>query len=219
MKEINWDVVSIEKLEEILELKKRKINDEELIKKYNLMLETRQSYLKLKDEIEQEIHLYQGTKIFEDIYWDDDVKISKYKNLKAQCVKVKPRIFIKKCKCGNEIEIECTTKSQQKSGIECENCINKRKLKLIENEKEKLKKIEELKKIKTIPYNEYLQTEHWKNKSYKCKQLAGFKCQKCNSNKNLQVHHLTYERRGEEQTTDLMCLCDICHKKEHNILK
>jgi len=74
----------------------------------------------------------------------------------------------------------------------------------------------ELQRLKTMPYSEYLLTDHWKKKSYNCKQKVGFKCQKCNSKENLVAHHLTYEHCGEEWGKDLICICDECHKKEHN---
>jgi len=31
----------------------------------------------------------------------------------------------------------------------------------------------------------------------------------------LHVHHKTYERRGEERTSDLVAICLDCHGKEH----
>jgi 5-methylcytosine-specific restriction endonuclease McrA len=31
----------------------------------------------------------------------------------------------------------------------------------------------------------------------------------------VEVHHLTYERLGEERLTDLVALCRSCHEREH----
>jgi hypothetical protein len=61
-------------------------------------------------------------------------------------------------------------------------------------------------------YDQYLQTEHWKELSEKVKDRAGRKCQVCNSRNNLNAHHRTYERLGEEHDDDLICLCSSCHE-------
>ena len=43
------------------------------------------------------------------------------------------------------------------------------------------------------------------------------KCQKCKE-QGTQIHHLTYERVGNEKLTDLVLLCDKCHMDVHTIL-
>ena len=40
-------------------------------------------------------------------------------------------------------------------------------------------------------------------------------CQCCNQPGNV-VHHLTYERLGAEQLSDLTLLCQPCHQKQHD---
>lgn len=42
--------------------------------------------------------------------------------------------------------------------------------------------------------------------------------QVCNCNAPLDVHHNTYERRGQERPSDLIALCRPCHEKHHDIL-
>jgi hypothetical protein len=37
----------------------------------------------------------------------------------------------------------------------------------------------------------------------------------CGSRENLDVHHLTYKRRGNERPADLVALCRRCHKERH----
>jgi len=64
-------------------------------------------------------------------------------------------------------------------------------------------------------YQEYLQTEHWKILAEETKRLAGYRCQVCNSNDDLHAHHRTYERRGDELQSDLICLCKKCHELFH----
>lgn len=71
--------------------------------------------------------------------------------------------------------------------------------------------------LPTMPYKEYLQTEHWKETRKGALKRAGYKCQLCNSDLMLQVHHRTYERRGNEQARDLIVLCQRCHKDFHKV--
>lgn len=66
-------------------------------------------------------------------------------------------------------------------------------------------------------YADYLKTEHWQTTRQKALKRAGYKCQLCSSTENLQTHHNTYERLGGEKPTDLVVLCDDCHKTHHGI--
>lgn len=78
--------------------------------------------------------------------------------------------------------------------------------------------IENITDLKYMPYKEYLQTKHWKNIKKKTLIRAGYKCQLCSNKFNLNVHHNTYENRGEEKDEDLVVLCEICHGRFHNKL-
>ena len=69
----------------------------------------------------------------------------------------------------------------------------------------------------TMPYADYLKTERWKVIRRKAINRAGYRCQLCNSNKRLQVHHRTYKRRGCELPGDLTVLCVGCHLKHHGV--
>jgi hypothetical protein len=66
-------------------------------------------------------------------------------------------------------------------------------------------------------YHLYLETDSWKEKRATKLNEAGYKCQLCNSESGLQVHHRTYERVFNEDLADLIVLCRGCHKKFHNI--
>lgn len=75
--------------------------------------------------------------------------------------------------------------------------------------------VENLKKMK---YEEFLQTDYWKLVSEQARINAHYKCQLCGCNdKKLNVHHNTYEHRGEEfkHMEDLVCLCEDCHNFYH----
>lgn len=81
------------------------------------------------------------------------------------------------------------------------------------------KQQEQLTNLRTMPYKEYLQTEHWVTTRKRAMKRAGFKCQLCSSKQNIQVHHRTYENRGNEQNEDLIVLCRSCHQKFHDIVE
>ena len=68
----------------------------------------------------------------------------------------------------------------------------------------------------TMPYGDYLQTDHWKIKREEALFAAIYRCQVCNRGQRLHVHHRTYERRGCELLSDLTVLCEDCHELFHN---
>jgi 5-methylcytosine-specific restriction endonuclease McrA len=74
-------------------------------------------------------------------------------------------------------------------------------------------------RLRTMPYRDYLRTPEWRSRRKWKLQQAGYRCQAtaCGSRTRLQVHHLTYARRGEEALSDLMVLCDDCHRQVHGI--
>ncbi len=66
-----------------------------------------------------------------------------------------------------------------------------------------------------LPYEQYLQTPHWQLLRRLAKEAAGYRCQVCNGQGVLDVHHRTYERRGRERLSDLTVLCRDCHSGHH----
>lgn len=64
-------------------------------------------------------------------------------------------------------------------------------------------------------YNEYLGSPGWKQKRDYALQRAGYRCQLCNRQDHLEVHHRTYDRLGHEDPTDLTVLCRRCHGAFH----
>lgn len=71
--------------------------------------------------------------------------------------------------------------------------------------------------IECMNYVDFLNTPYWKAISEEVKKKAHYKCQICNGNKKLQVHHRSYENHGLElyHLEDLICLCEDCHTKYH----
>lgn len=72
--------------------------------------------------------------------------------------------------------------------------------------------------LKAMPYPLYLQTDHWKETREKALRRARNRCQLCNGQYNLQVHHKTYENRGCERPEDLIVLCRTCHARHHEVV-
>lgn len=66
-------------------------------------------------------------------------------------------------------------------------------------------------------YAEYLTSPSWKMRRDAAVKRAEGRCQLCNSDANLNVHHRTYENVGREKPTDLTVLCRSCHEKFHGI--
>lgn len=65
-------------------------------------------------------------------------------------------------------------------------------------------------------YYEYLNSEHWKK--LRQEKLETYpKCLKCGKTTGLQVHHMTYDRLGDEKLDDLKVLCGFCHKNFHRL--
>lgn len=68
-----------------------------------------------------------------------------------------------------------------------------------------------------IEYNKYIQSQAWKAKSGAAMARAAFKCQVCSWPHHLAAHHNTYDRLGKELDSDLVVLCEKCHRLFHRV--
>ncbi len=66
-----------------------------------------------------------------------------------------------------------------------------------------------------LSYQEYIRSGAWYRKRYGALQRAENRCQVCNSPEQLQVHHRSYQNLGSEKPSDLVVLCECCHKLFH----
>ncbi len=75
-----------------------------------------------------------------------------------------------------------------------------------------------IKALRRMPYARYLQTQHWQDIRALALRRAGNKCQLCSAKEALEVHHNSYEYRGEEHIypEDLVVLCEDCHSRFHD---
>lgn len=64
-------------------------------------------------------------------------------------------------------------------------------------------------------YEDYLKTNHWHKKKAAYKQEHVYQCNMCDETGCLDLHHMTYERIGNEPFEDLLYLCKSCHRTIH----
>ncbi len=64
-------------------------------------------------------------------------------------------------------------------------------------------------------YTAYLDTPEWREKRQLVLRRDGGRCQGCLQRPAFHVHHLTYDRAGDELLIDLVALCPSCHQKAH----
>lgn len=75
-----------------------------------------------------------------------------------------------------------------------------------------------LKREKAInKYSDHLQTLKWEELRQDVLERDDFTCQSCGDTYELQVHHKTYKRLGNEIMDDLITLCEHCHNQLHSI--
>lgn len=67
-------------------------------------------------------------------------------------------------------------------------------------------------------YNEFLNTEEWKQVAEMVKDRDGHKCVICGSTENLNAHHIGYEGDYLNEN-DIVTLCNRCHECLHDGIK
>lgn len=75
---------------------------------------------------------------------------------------------------------------------------------------ERLAREDELRELKTMPFRDYLRTEHWAEVRKGAMRRAGYRCQTCNSRDGISVHLRDFGRRGCERSSDVVVLCSGC---------
>lgn len=126
-------------------------------------------------------------------------------------------------KCGSPMLYQPTSRSdkftRKNYHHECDSCVNGHGQDRAESDSRHheyvAKRKAYLHDLKTMPYGDYLQTDHWQAVRSAALKRARFACQLCNARTVLHVHHRTYERRGEEFASDVIALCAECHKTFH----
>lgn len=65
-------------------------------------------------------------------------------------------------------------------------------------------------------YQAYLNCNQWKDRASDALKRAGYVCERCKRRKAVHVHHLSYDRAGDEPPEDLQALCFECHDQAHD---
>lgn len=67
--------------------------------------------------------------------------------------------------------------------------------------------------VKSLNYDEYIKSAAWYGKREARRAIDKSRCRTCGSSDDLECHHVTYERFGNEDIeNDLITLCKHCHK-------
>lgn len=67
----------------------------------------------------------------------------------------------------------------------------------------------------TVEYPVYIRSERWRQKRVDVIRRARGICERCGRWPIVNVHHLTYDRLGDELLTDLLGVCSRCHQELH----
>jgi hypothetical protein len=95
--------------------------------------------------------------------------------------------------------------------------LRRRKQKRIDNWREQTKPKNFINDKRRYYRQEYLQSEHWRR--LKAKKLSrNSRCECCNSDSNLDVHHKRYKHLYDVNCYDLITLCRCCHDEIHKWL-
>lgn len=100
----------------------------------------------------------------------------------------------------------------------CDTCVEASRMRDSQELAEREAAIRETEELRSMPYREYLLTEHWQETRERALWRADRQCRLCSSTEDLNVHHRTYERLGCEHNNDLTVLCRDCHAKFHDKL-
>jgi len=156
------------------------------------------------------------------LYWHTDVTVSvieKLFNSKSVRQNVGPLEYGYCNECKDTVYFKSRTARSNKEYTKCSCTLEKeadRRKKWDEEYAINSQKANEMiAELRSMPYGQYLQTDHWQDTREKALKRAKFKCQLCNSTDTLDVHHRTYEHRGYEYAADLIVLCRGCHAKFH----
>lgn len=64
----------------------------------------------------------------------------------------------------------------------------------------------------------HLKSQKWKDLRELRLKIDKYQCCVCHEKKPLEIHHLTYDRLGNESINDLRSLCRDCHQHQHDKL-
>jgi len=198
---------------------KEKINKLEY-KSYNII----KSHVTEEEKIDIINYIYwnilelSSKKIAEDVFnitVSEAMKLIKPFTTNITCIKCNDVLIVKSRSQLNEYRLRIYGRRQEV--YTCEKCLAEDRKKFHnKQEKEAKQRKNNVKYLKQLPYSEYLKSNHWEYMRKRMLIRASYKCQICNSSEFLNVHHRTYENKGDENYEDLVVLCNDCHRLYHN---
>jgi len=66
-----------------------------------------------------------------------------------------------------------------------------------------------------LPLKEYYQNNWWRCRRANFLEAKGQQCERCHATREIDVHHVSYDRLGAEQDRDLEVVCRRCHENLH----
>jgi len=81
--------------------------------------------------------------------------------------------------------------------------------------------VQDTERLRQLSYRLFLDTLYWDIIRKYILHKRGYRCELCSENGKLNVHHKSYDHRGEEHNylEDLIVLCHPCHAKFHDKLE
>ncbi|MHA2279334.1 MAG: hypothetical protein ACXAC5_00375 [Promethearchaeota archaeon] len=73
--------------------------------------------------------------------------------------------------------------------------------------------------MRTKLYKDYIKSPEWENRKTQFKSRHPKRCFVCNSSRQVELHHLSYIRLGNETDEDLCWLCLPHHVEVHNLIR
>jgi len=90
-----------------------------------------------------------------------------------------------------------------------------KKVKKVKPKKKNAKKVKRPINDFKAKYKDYLLSNEWIAIKIDIYQKRGRQCEQCGNKTKLQIHHLTYDNIFNEEPSDLLILCESCHKEKH----
>jgi hypothetical protein len=197
--------------------------------------ELRSRKAELLEYLGEEADALRASRVLAILYWrhsniTNSVDLAEILNctnlsLRKMCGRIK--VCLECLDCGDEVEVTCKSRAEltrRRTIVLCVACEETRR---VQRERDAAawhqrstalvaQRSARIEALRSMPYGDYLQTPEWRERRLYALRRARYACQLCSSKTQLQVHHRTYERRGNEKEEDLIVLCDDCHSKFHD---
>jgi len=79
---------------------------------------------------------------------------------------------------------------------------------------------DEVNHLASLKYPDFLKSDYWKVFATNFKFERRYRCYQCGYSKRTEIHHLSYDFRGQEIIFphSVVCLCSLCHQQAHDLI-